>query len=199
MVGETLSIAKPEGGTTMVGRIAIAVTLVLVGSLASAQQIQVKDFTEDGGAAVKDPDAPVSFELPQGWSLFSGHRWGDHETTLQLVDAESGTRVALYYQYPLQKTFQDARAALHRWIDMKVRQRRGEGLTDYHLQQGSVHDLVVGGQPAESFVGEFTVAGKPEAEFILHVLGQTAKAHFFLRMAPAQTSRHSSRGWRRLW
>ncbi|MGB6944218.1 MAG: hypothetical protein WBE37_17590 [Bryobacteraceae bacterium] len=168
----------------MIVRIATAVTIVLVGSLASAQQIQVRDFTEDGSATVKDPDAPVSLELPQGWSLFSGHRWGDHETTLQLADAESGTRVALYYQYPLQKTFQDARAALHQWIDMKVRQRRGEGLTDYHVQPGSVHDLMVGGHPAESFVGEFTAAGQPENEFILRVLGQTTKAHFFLKMPP---------------
>jgi hypothetical protein len=168
----------------MVVRIALAVTIVLVGSLASAQQIQVRDFTGDGSSAVKDPDAPVSFELPQGWRLVSGHRWGEHETTLQLADAESGTRLALYYQYPLQKTFADARVALHQWIDMKVRQRRGEGLTDYHVQPGSARDLVIGGQPAESFVEEFTAAGKPEAEFILHVLGQTTKAHFFLRMAP---------------
>ena len=100
----------------MAVRIAIAVTIVLVGSLASAQQIQVRDFTGDDSAAVKDPDAPVSFELPQGWSLFSGVRWGDHETTLQLADAESGARLALYYQYPLQKTFTDARMALHQWI-----------------------------------------------------------------------------------
>ena len=168
----------------MVVRIAIAVAIVLFGSLASAQQIQVRDFTGDGSASVKDPDAPVSFELPQGWRLVSGHRWGDHETTLQLTDAESGTRLALYYQYPLQKTFTDARVALHQWIDLKVRQRRGEGLTDYRVQPGSVRDLVVGAQPAESFVGEFTAAGKPEGEFILHVLGQTTKAHFFLRIAP---------------
>jgi hypothetical protein len=148
------------------------------------QQIHVTDFTQDGSSAVKDPDAPVSFQLPQGWKLLGGTRWGDHETTLQLVDAESGIMVALYYQYPLQKPYKDARASLLGGIDAKVRQRQGEGTMDYHVQSGSVHDLVVGGHPAASFVAEFTAAdGTPEAEFMLRVLGEKTKAHFFLTMA----------------
>jgi hypothetical protein len=162
--------------------IVLSAAIALVGSSALAQEIQVTDFTKDGGSVVKDPDAPVSFQLPQGWKLFGGTRWGDHETTLQLADASSGIRVALYYQYPLQKPSKDARAALQEGIDAKVRQRQGERMTDYHVQQGSVHDLVVGGHPAASFVGEFTADGKPEAEFMLRVLGQNTKAHFILMM-----------------
>jgi hypothetical protein len=110
-------------------------------------------------------------------------RWGDHEATLQLANAESGTRVALYYQYPVQKSFKDARAALHGWIDLKVRQRQQKGLPDYHVQPGSIRDLIVGGQPTVSFVGDFTTHGTPEAEFVLRVLGQNTKAHFFLTMS----------------
>jgi hypothetical protein len=44
----------------------------------SAQSIRTEDFIragDDGITFVKDPIAPVAFQLPKGWTLRDGTRW----------------------------------------------------------------------------------------------------------------------------
>ena len=68
-------------------------------------------------------------------------------------------------------------------MDNKVLLRHNEGLTDYHVQAGSVQREVIGGNPALAFLGDYTSKdGQPEVEYMFRVLGNMSKAHFYFRM-----------------
>jgi len=161
---------------------------VLMASAVAAQPqtpIRIENFTSSGAQGVtlvKDPEAPVSFRLPNGWVLLEGVRWGNHETTLKIKEVYSNLVASFYYQFPLltprspdpDKSFQGA-------LQSKIRQRQREGLIDYHVREGSVQRRTVTGHPAQSFFAEFTGAqGDPWAEYMLNVRGANIKTLFFV-------------------
>ncbi len=162
---------------------------VLLASAAAAQPqtpIRVENFATSGPQGitfVKDPEAPVSFRLPNGWVLIEGVRWGDHETTLKIKEVYSNLVVSFYYQFPLMtprspdpdKSFQGA-------LQSKIRQRQREGLIDYHVREGSVQRRTVTGHPAQSFFADFTgiAQGEPYTEYMLNVRGANIKTLFFV-------------------
>ncbi len=74
----------------------------------------------------------------------------------------------------------DINAALVGGMNAKVRQRQKEGFRDYHVLAGSIQPRQIGGQPALSFLGGFTQAGQARAEYMVRVLGNGTKAHFFV-------------------
>jgi hypothetical protein len=166
--------------------------LLVFGCVCLAQQPQIPILTQDfvrvsgtGSTIVQDPAMPVSFELPAGWYLTTGMRWGTHETTLSIFDNASGATATFYYQYPIvAKIPVDLDAALRAGMEAKVKQRRDrEGLKNYHVRAGSVQTSVVDGRPALSFIGDFTGPGRRAmSEYMLRVLGSDAKAEFFVQM-----------------
>jgi hypothetical protein len=171
--------------------------IALFGSDCAAAQpvtpIKTSDFPISDGqgvTTVQDPSAPVSFQLPAGWILVGGVRWGNHETTLSVLDTASGTTASVYYQYPIQSVIPaNLDAALAAGMEAKVRQRQDrEGLKDYHVRTGSPQTSVVDGRPALSFIGDFTAprSGLPMSEYLLRVLGANTKAEFFVKL-PAAT------------
>ncbi len=86
---------------------------------------------------------------------------------------------------PLQPPYpQDAAASLRQGMEAKVLQRQQEGLPDYHVRPESVQARQVGGQPALSFIAEFTGQGQTRVEYMLRVLGKSTKAHFFVMGFP---------------
>jgi hypothetical protein len=165
-----------------------AVTALLVtGASGAAQQmpIVIEDFTKPAtavGTVVSDPKAPVSFQLAPGWSVQNGLRWGNHETTLWFTESGVDTSASLYYQYPVTPDPPaDAQAALREGIEAKVRQRiNDELIVDYQVRPNSIQTRTVGGNPAISFIADFTQNGEPKVEYMVRVLGKTAKAHFFV-------------------
>jgi hypothetical protein len=154
--------------------------------------IRTEDFTragDDGITFVKDPIAAVAFQLPKGWALREGTRWGDHETTLLLREVYSGLTASLYYQYPLQTSrSSDPDRAFQGFMQSKVRQRRDrDGLSDYHILGGSVQRRAVAGRPALSYMAEFTRAdGEPMQEYMLTLMGSNIKVLYFVTQ-PAST------------
>jgi hypothetical protein len=171
-----------------------ALTLTGLVSSAHAQPqtpIRVQDFLLLGGntVTVQDPDAPVSFQMPGGWSLTGGIRWGNHETTLQLFNSQTATRASVYYQYPIQTAIPaNLNAALTEGANNKVLQRQRGGLKDYHIRAGSEEISTADGRPVLSFVGEFTGMGKrPMVEYLVRLLAANGKIEFFATM-PAQAN-----------
>jgi hypothetical protein len=89
----------------------LLVAVALAGSNCAAAEprtaILAADFVIDDGhglTTIQDPNASVSFQLPAGWVLTGGVRWGNHETTLSILDTASRTVANVYYQYPIQST-----------------------------------------------------------------------------------------------
>jgi hypothetical protein len=162
---------------------------MLATSAAAQTAIDITTFIKDttqAGTFVQDPDAPVSFRLAPGWNLINGIRWGDHESTLRFVETSSGIIVSLYYQSPLQPPYPaDADAALRLGMQAKVLQRQREGITDYRVRPDSIRTRQVGGQPALSFIAEFASGEQTRVEYMLRVLGNGVKAHFFVIGIPA--------------
>jgi hypothetical protein len=168
--------------------------IALAGSNCAAAESQTAilagDFVINDGqglTTVQDPNAPVLFQLPAGWVLTGGVRWGHHETTLSILDTASRTAASVYYQYPIQSTIPaNLDAALISGMEAKVSQRQREGLKDYHIRTGSGRTSVVDGRPALSFVGDFTAPrGQPMSEYMLRVLGANTKAEFFVKLPAA--------------
>jgi len=169
--------------------------LVVAASLLSAAppppqtSIRVVDFARpgpQGSTIVQDPDAPISFELPAGWRLASGMRWGTHETTLTFRDTQSGLWANAYYQYPLQNPpAPDLEGVLRFGMENKVKQRQHEGLKDYRIRPESVQPAVVDGRPALSWVADFTARGprrQPMTEYMLRYIGANGKADVFTQL-----------------
>jgi hypothetical protein len=75
--------------------------------------------------------------------------WGTYETTLTIVEADSGISASLYYQYPLTTPrSSDADIALRGFMESKVRQRRDrEGLKDYAIHEETVQRRTIAGRP----------------------------------------------------
>lgn len=165
------------------------IAIALVSSVALAQPIQIEDFSHSGANGVmivKDPVAPLSFELPKGWILVDGARWGNSETTLTLGEIESNRKASLYYQYPIQTPrSSDPDAALKGFVQSKLRQRQNE-LDDYRLREESIQRRTVAGRPAISFLAEFTRSADhaPMNEYFLRLMGAGIKVQFFVT-APA--------------
>jgi len=149
--------------------------------------INVHDFIHadsPNSTTVQDPISPVTFELPAGWALTSGVRWGDHETTLQIRDSVTGIYGSIYYQYPIQSAIPtNLDAALNAGMEKKVLQRQQkEGLKDYHVRAGSPQSSVIDGRLALSFIGDFTLPRGPMSEYNLRILGANGKAEFFVKV-----------------
>jgi hypothetical protein len=149
--------------------------------------INVHDFVHadtPNSTTVQDPNAPVTFELPAGWALTSGVRWGDHETTLQIRDSVTGIFGSIYYQYPIQSTIPtNLDAALAAGMEKKVLQRQEkEGLKDYRVRAGSPQTSVIDGRLALGFIGDFTLPRGPMSEYNLRILGTNGKAEFFVKV-----------------
>lgn len=144
----------------------------------------------NGSTLIHDPEAPISLELPAGWELTSGKRWGDHETTLTFIDRHSGLWVNTYYQYPLTNPpAANLDGVLRFGMDSKVKQRQGEGLKDYTIRPASIQQAVVDGRPALSWIADFT--GKSPrrgamTEYMLRYIGANGKADVFTQV-PAAT------------
>jgi len=162
--------------------------LVLLPSVAAAQpqnDIRIKDFTSSGPngvTLVKDPEAPVSFQLPNGWVLVDGYRWGDHETTLRIKEVYSNLIASFYYQYPLRTPRNpDPNVSFRGALQSKIRQRQREGAIDYRVRDASVLRRTVTGHPAQSFFADYTgKQGEPWTEYMLNVRGGDIKTLFFV-------------------
>jgi hypothetical protein len=154
----------------------------------AAQEINPADFRkQNDGTLIQDPGAPVSFRVPQGWELAKGQRWGDHETTLWLIDRGLQIVYTFYYQYPLNpRPKDDAETTLRQAIEAKVKQRQErDGMPDYRVREGSIRNQEVAGHPAMSYIGEFIQNGETRQEYMLRVLGEETKGHFFVMVRPA--------------
>lgn len=168
----------------------LSFTISVLSACAAAAQpqtpIRVESFTSpepQGVTLVKDPEAPVSFRLPNGWVLIDGVRWGNHETTLKMKEVYSNLVASFYYQYPLMTPrAADPDQSFRGALQSKIRQRQRDGLVDYHLREGSVQRRTVTGHPAQSFFAEFTsiAQGEPWAEYMLYVRGANIKTLFFV-------------------
>jgi hypothetical protein len=156
--------------------------------------IRVADWVQpgpNGSTLVQDPQSPISYELPAGWRLTSGVRWGTHETTLTFLDTRSGLWTNAYYQYPLPNPpAANLDSVLRFGMDNKVKQRQDrEGLTDYAIRQSSIQQAVVDGRPALSWVADFTGKGPRHpamVEYMLRYIGANGKADVFTQV-PATT------------
>jgi hypothetical protein len=167
-----------------------SLSLLAASAVAQNPAIDVSTFIKSStqtGTLVQDPEAPISFQLTPDWQLTEGARWGDHETTLAFVENESQLRVSLYYQYPLQeRPSADPYQTLQQAMLAKVRERvERENIAEYHILPTSVQKRQVGGQPALSFIAEFTSQGQTRVEYMVRILGKNTKAHFFVMGIPA--------------
>ena len=138
-------------------------------------------FIKDGNV-IQDPGAPVSLRLAPGWTLQQSSRLADSWTMLWFGKADEKITADIQYQYPLPAPYPaDPDVALREEMDAKVRLRQErDGKKDYHVRPGSVQNRLVGGHPALSFIGEYTLQGRPFVDYTVRVLGKSTQAQFFV-------------------
>jgi hypothetical protein len=138
----------------------------------------------------RDSQYGVSLSVPSWWWFTAVRRWGDHENTLQLWEQGSQARAALYYKIfttPQQLNPDEMDQQLLRQITAKAKQRRREGLENYHVRRNSYEQRMVDGHPAISWVGDYTQHGKNMSEknmseYLVRVRSEKVTALFFASM-----------------
>lgn len=136
----------------------------------------------------RDPDFDVSLKMPQGWKVGNASRWGDHETTAQLLGPEDTSAGSFYFRIVPRAapSEQDPYKALLANPEGKVAQRVASGLSDYRIRQGSIERRTVGGRQAVSCIAEFTRNGVAMVEYLTWVAGENALAQFFAQVPSSE-------------
>ena len=94
-----------------------------------------------------------------------------------MVDSESGVTATVIYNPHQNPSAADTDAVLHQWIETKMLQQQSRPeVKGYHIQAGSTHMRTVGGHPAISFIGEYTVQGHSLIDYNVRVLGKSTQA-----------------------
>src|SRR5439155_5879312 len=117
-----------------------------------------------------DADASLHFTLPEGWSMRQAMPFGDHETNVPLVLADSAAVPALWYKVTAAVHKADPRAD----CDSKVQQRIGQGRPDYRLRPDSFHEVTLGDRKFFVCTGEFTQGGREMAEYFIRLYSEKA-------------------------
>jgi erythromycin esterase-like protein len=136
-----------------------------------------------------DAAANLHFSLPEGWSMRQSGAFGDHETTVPLVLADSGSIPALYYKVLSAPADFKPRAD----ADSKVQQRIEGGLRDYHLRADSFRETTIGGRTAYTYVGEFKQDDKDMVEYFIRFYGDKVISMFFARLPAEELERFRPR------
>jgi hypothetical protein len=133
---------------------------------------------------VQEPNSPVSFRLPAGWSVANVNHWGDHQTTIRFRQTTEGLGYSLYYQFPANPPVGgDPSAELDTAIPNQVHERQTEeGVADYRVRPESVRKLEIGGLPAISFLADYRKNEAPYQEYLLRVIGKSCRAQFFFSL-----------------
>jgi hypothetical protein len=128
-----------------------------------------------------DTAANLHFSLPEGWSMRKAAPFGDHETSVPLVLADSKSSPALWYKVLSAPTESTPRAD----ADSEVKQRVNAGLGDYHLRPDSFRETQIGGRTAYTYVGEYKQDGRDMVEYFIRFYGGKTFTMFFAKL-PAE-------------
>jgi erythromycin esterase-like protein len=135
----------------------------------------------------RDPDFPVSFQLPPGWRITRAFRWGDQETTAWLSAPESQVFTALYFKIlrsPDKLSPEVIQRELAASMDAKVSQR--VEFQGYRIRSNSCQPRTVGGRPALSCLADYTEGGRGMVEYLTLIRSNNALALFFARVATTE-------------
>ena len=134
-----------------------------------------------GETEYRDPEFAVCVKMPQGWKVGDAFRWGDHQTTARLIGPGDANAGSLYFKMV---------PGFHRQPpgnpEGKTAERVREGLADYTIRPASVERRTIGGQPAVSFVADFTRDRARMVEYVTWVSGENATAEFFARVPASE-------------
>ena len=144
----------------------------------------------------RDPDYGVVVALPAGWSTTQATRWGDHETTVVLNDAQSQAVSALYFKAvttPRKTSREEIRRLLRADAEAKVAQRTASGLSGYRIRQDSYQVRKINGREALSCVADYMQEGREMAEYLVRVGSDQITAMFFARIPAGELDRFRER------
>jgi hypothetical protein len=137
----------------------------------------------------RDAAAGVAFSLPSGWTMRPPTPFGDQETTVPLIAAQSESAPAFYYKVlasPRNLSAEETRAQLRADCENKVKSRRDAGLTGYRLRPDSFQDRTIGDRPALTCTAEYTQDGREMVEYFVRVYSEKVSSMFFAPLPAAE-------------
>lgn len=120
--------------------------------------------------------------LPAGWSVGAGQRTADTLNALFEIENNSAVRASLYFRLNppgAPKPGEDPETFLRGEAAKKAADRRAT-FPEYANQSDSFAFRRIAGQPALSWIGNYTHDGVPSSEYMIRILGPDSVAFLFM-------------------
>src|SRR5262249_26569816 len=115
-----------------------------------------------------DKTLGINLALRTGWSMRPSVSFGESETNVPLVLADSKAWPLFYYKplpVPRNLSADQLRAQYRADCEAKVQPRQTGGMPDYHMLPESYRDLTISGRPSLTCTAAYTQNGQPMVEY----------------------------------
>jgi hypothetical protein len=127
----------------------------------------------------------VSFTLPADWIVhFHAKEKPAAPDAYALTDAKADAEAAVVDVYATDAMKEESRKSARAWAEAEIKDNYSKVLKDVKVRADSWKDATVAGQPAVSFLADYTDSGKPRVGYVIFSIGPKTSGQFMLAAAP---------------
>lgn len=127
----------------------------------------------------------VSFTLPPDWIIhFQAKKQDSEPDSYSLIDAKAEVSAAEFDVYATGSLKEASKMSARAWAEAEVKDNYSKVLKDLKVRADSWKDETVAGQPAVSFLADYTEGGKPRTGRAIFFTGPQVSGQFMLAAPP---------------
>jgi hypothetical protein len=127
----------------------------------------------------------VSFTLPADWVVqFRAKDKPAAPDSYALTDAKADAEAAVVDLYATDSMKDESRKSPRAWAEAEIKTNYSKALKDLKVRADSWKDTTVAGQPAVSFLADYTDSGKPRVGHVVFFVGPKVSGQLMLAAAP---------------
>lgn len=127
----------------------------------------------------------VSFTLPADWIVqFHAKNKPAVPDAYALTDAKADAEAAVVDVYATDSLKEESRKSVRAWAETEIKDNYSKEYKDLKVRADSWKDVTVAGQPAVSFLADYTESDKPRVGYLIFSIGPKTSGQFMLAAAP---------------